>query len=74
MGRKCLANRLRRVMPTTMAPPAPCFSSPGVRGGRDRQLIDFVGRHGVVAIEHVMAALGVGQASAYQGLGRAPVV
>ncbi len=34
--------------------------------GRDRELVSFVGRHGVVAIEHVMAALGVGQAAAYR--------
>jgi hypothetical protein len=37
-----------------------------VRGGRDRELVSYVGRHGIVAIGHVMAALGVGQASAYR--------
>jgi hypothetical protein len=35
-------------------------------GPRDRRLVGFVGRHGVVAIEHVMAELGVGQAAAYR--------
>ena len=38
----------------------------GAPRGRDRELVGFVGRHGVVAIEHVMAALGVGQAAAYR--------
>jgi hypothetical protein len=33
---------------------------------RDRQLVGFVGRHGVVTIEHLMNALGVGRASAYR--------
>lgn len=43
------------------------LSRPSVSGrSRDFELITFVGRHGVVAIEHVMAALGVGQASAYR--------
>jgi len=36
------------------------------RGNRDRELVAFVGRHGVVAIEHVMAELEVGQAAAYR--------
>jgi hypothetical protein len=35
-------------------------------GSPDRRLVGFVGRHGVVAIGHVMAALGVGQAAAYR--------
>jgi hypothetical protein len=39
---------------------------PGSHGGRDLELVTFVGRHGVVAIEHVIAALGVGQAAAYR--------
>lgn len=36
------------------------------RGNRDRELLGFVGRHGVVAIEHVMAELEVAQAAAYR--------
>jgi hypothetical protein len=39
---------------------------PALQGCRDRELVGFVGRHGVVAIGHVMVALGVGQASAYR--------
>ena len=34
--------------------------------GRDRQLVGFIGRHGVVCIEHVMSALGVRRAQAYR--------
>jgi hypothetical protein len=37
---------------------------------RDRQLVGFVARHGVVTMEHVMAALGVGRASAYRRVAR----
>ena len=33
---------------------------------RDRELLTFVGRHGAVSIEHVMAALGVGSTMAYR--------
>ena len=33
---------------------------------RDRELVRFVGRHGAVAIEHVMAAMGVGRTAAYR--------
>ena len=36
------------------------------RRNRDRDLVAFVGRHGVVTIDHVMAALGVGRTSAYR--------
>jgi hypothetical protein len=36
------------------------------RQNRDRELVDFVGRHGVVTIDHVMAALGVGRTAAYR--------
>jgi hypothetical protein len=32
---------------------------------RDRELVGYVGRHGVVAIEHVMAAMGVGRTATY---------
>lgn len=46
---------------------APLWSRPpALQGGRDRELLAFVGRHGIVAIEHVMVALGVGQAAAYR--------
>jgi len=34
--------------------------------GRDRQLVGFIGRHGVVCIDHVMTALGVRRAQAYR--------
>ncbi len=33
---------------------------------RDRELVRFVGRHGAVAIEHVMARMGVGRTAAYR--------
>lgn len=33
---------------------------------RDRELLRYVGRHGAVSIEHVMAALGVGRTAAYR--------
>jgi hypothetical protein len=36
------------------------------RKNRDRELVDFIGRQGVVTIEHVMAALGFGRATAYR--------
>ncbi len=36
------------------------------RPNRDRELVRFVGRHGVVEIAHVMAALGVGRTAAYR--------
>lgn len=36
------------------------------RGSRDRELLRYVGRHGLVSIEHVMAALGVGRTAAYR--------
>lgn len=32
---------------------------------RDRELVRYVGRHGVVAIEHVMAAMGAGRTATY---------
>jgi hypothetical protein len=43
-------------------PPLPSRSG----RSRDLELVRFVGRHGVVAIEHVMAALGIAQAAAYR--------
>jgi len=33
---------------------------------RDQELVRFVGRHGLVAMRHVMAALGVGRTAAYR--------
>jgi len=33
---------------------------------RDGELVRFVGRHGAVSVEHVMAALGVGRTAAYR--------
>ncbi len=36
---------------------------------RDQELVRFVGRHGAVAIEHVMAAMGVGRTAAYRRVG-----
>lgn len=39
---------------------------PGPRRSRDRELVRFVGRHGVVAIEHVMVSLDVRSAAAYR--------
>jgi hypothetical protein len=33
---------------------------------RDRELVRFIGRHGVVAMPHVMAELGVGRTAAYR--------
>ncbi len=36
------------------------------RQTRDREVVRFVGVHGAVAIEHVMAALGVGRTAAYR--------
>ena len=38
----------------------------GVGRSRDRQLVGFIGRHGVVCIEHVKVALGVRRAQAYR--------
>ncbi len=36
------------------------------RPSRDRDLLRYIGRHGAVSIEHVMAALGVGRTAAYR--------
>lgn len=37
---------------------------------RDRELIRLVGRHGLVTIEHLMSAMGVGQAITYRRVAR----
>jgi hypothetical protein len=36
---------------------------------RDQELVRFVGRHGLVAVRHVMAALDVGRTAAYRRVG-----
>lgn len=33
---------------------------------RDQEMVRFVGRHGVVSVEHVMEAMGVGRTAAYR--------
>jgi len=33
---------------------------------RDRELVRFIGRHGAVSMDHVMAAMGVGRTAAYR--------
>lgn len=38
--------------------------------GRDWELVRYVGRHGIVSIEHVMAAMGVRRAAAYRRVAR----
>lgn len=45
--------------PENDAPPAPPRT-------RDQELVRFVGRHGLVAMRHAMAALGVGRTAAYR--------
>ena len=50
-------------MDLQLAVPPAALSPPR---SRDHELVSYVGRHGVVSIRHVMAALGVGQASAYR--------
>lgn len=36
---------------------------------RDQDLVRYVGRHGIVSIEHVMASTGVGRTAAYRRVG-----
>lgn len=45
-----------------VAVPAPPLAP---RGNRDRELVHFVGRHGLVRIEHAMAAMGAGRTVTY---------
>jgi hypothetical protein len=52
----------------TTTEPQKIFGSPDSGRGRDFELVDFIGRQGVVAIEHVMARLGVREAAAYRRL------
>jgi hypothetical protein len=48
--------------PLALDPPSPPRD-------RDEELVRFVGRHGLVAIRHVMAELGVGRTAAYRRVG-----
>ncbi|HXV05118.1 MAG TPA: hypothetical protein VFP23_04370 [Solirubrobacterales bacterium] len=48
---------------THIPPEVPSLSS---KRNRDRELIRYVGRHGAVSIEHVMAALRMGRTVAYR--------
>jgi hypothetical protein len=38
----------------------------GRNKSRDRELVEFVGRHGVVTVEQVMAAMGAGRTASYR--------
>jgi hypothetical protein len=52
---------------TSAAAPAPAPPArPATRRDRDRELVRYVGRHGLVAMRHVMAELGVGRTAAYR--------
>jgi hypothetical protein len=51
-------------LPTRLSEPIRIAGAP--RPCRDRELLRYVGRHGAVSIEHVMAALGVGRTAAYR--------
>ena len=53
-------------MQTQTTEPQKIFGSSNSGRGRDFELVGFIGRHGVVAIEHVMARLGVREAAAYR--------
>jgi hypothetical protein len=46
--------------------PQKIFGLVDLSRGRDFELVDFIGRQGVVAIEHVMVRLGVREAAAYR--------
>ena len=50
----------------TSATPATGLKRSSPTACRDRELLRFVGRHGAVSIEHVMAALGTGPTMAYR--------
>ena len=50
----------------TSATPATGLKRSSPSACRDRELLRFVGRHGAVSIEHVMAALDVGSTMAYR--------
>jgi len=53
-------------METTIGPIRVGSQPHARRQSRDQELVGFVGRHGVVTIEHVMSALGLGRATAYR--------
>jgi hypothetical protein len=38
----------------------------GRNGSRDRELVEFVGRHGVVTVEQIMAVMGAGRTASYR--------
>ena len=44
--------------------------APGLRGCRDRELVHFVGRFGIVSIDHVAAEFGISHTAAYRRVGR----
>jgi hypothetical protein len=47
------------------APPAPRPARPAARRDRDRELVRYVGRHGLVRIAHVMKAMEAGRTVTY---------
>jgi len=53
-------------MPPQLAENVLALDSPVPARDRDQELVRFVGRHGLVAIRHVMAELGVGRTAAYR--------
>jgi hypothetical protein len=53
-------------MQAQTAEPQKIFGTVDSSRGRDFELVDIIGRQGVVAIEHVMARLGVREAAAYR--------
>jgi hypothetical protein len=58
--------RLGLQMAETMLHTRPPASPSGPRGVRDRELVTYVGRHGLVAVRHVMAAMGAGRTASYR--------
>ena len=53
-------------MDTTITQP-PLRSHPHpLQQNRDREIVNFIGRHGVVTMQHVIEALGLGRATAYR--------
>lgn len=41
-------------------------SAAGRNGSRDRELVELVGRHGIVTVEQVMAVMGAGRTASYR--------
>ncbi len=56
-------------MPPGLTENALSLDPPEPPRDRDQELVRFVGRHGLVAIRHVMAELGVGRTAAYRRVG-----